>query len=232
MSVEVIHGDCLDVMRGMPDASVDGIVTDPPYGMGYVSSWRKHTNAVTVAVEGDEAFDPAFHAAWMREAYRILKDGCALYSFSSDHHLGAFRTAFADAGFRVKRTLVWVKNAWTSGDLEGDYGHQTEFIVFATKGRHIISGPRRGNVWDFRRVPPNALVHSCQKPPSLLAGLMDRSVVAGGLVFDPFCGSAQTGVACTHTGRPFVGVEINAANVVTARRELSMAGAQTMLGVA
>jgi DNA modification methylase len=232
MNAEIIHGDCLDVMRGMHDASVDGIITDPPYGLAYVSAWRKRSNDVTVPVAGDEAFDPTFHAAWMREAFRILKDGCALYSFSSDHHLGAFRSAFADAGFRVKRTLVWVKNAWTSGDLEGDYGHQTEFIVFATKGRHIIAGARRSNVLDFRRVPPNALVHSCQKPPSLLATLMDRSVAPGGFVFDPFCGSAQTGVACTHTGRRFVGVEIDAGNVATARRELSMAGAQTLLGVA
>jgi DNA modification methylase len=203
----VEHGDCLDVMRAMPPESVDAVVADPPYGMAYVSARRKRDNAVTVPIAGDEAFDKAFHVAWAKEAIRVTKSRGAIYSFTSDHNLGAFREAFAAAGWNVKRTMVWMKNAWTSGDLEGDYGHQTEFVVYATKDRHVLRGERSSNILDFRRIPPGDLVHSCQKPAPLIAWLIHHSCEPGGLVLDPFLGSGTTLVAALGEGCRGLGIE-------------------------
>lgn len=220
---EVIHGDCLEVMRGMAAGSVDAVVTDPPYGMAYVSAWRKHTNDITVPVVGDNEFDPEFTEAWASEALRLTRDGGAIYSFASDHHIGEFRAAFRAAGWAIKRSLVWVKNAWTSGDLEGDYGHQTEFVVFAAKGRHLLRGTRSGNVLDFRRIPPSDLVHSCQKPVALVSHVIRHSVAPGGAVLDPFAGSGTTALAAREENVSAVLIEVDPENVEIARARIAAA---------
>lgn len=232
MSAEIIHGDCLEVMRGMADGSVDAVITDPPYGMSYVSSRRRHTNAIAVPIAGDAEFGPDFHREWLTEAWRLVRNGGALYLFASDHHLGDFRAAVRDAEWHLKRTLVWVKNAWTSGDLAGDYGHRTEFVVFAHKGRHRLNGPREGNVLEFPRVAPQHLVHSCQKPVPLLGHLIRKSVQPYGLVADPFAGSGSTGVAALMQGRRFIGIERELSYVEIARKRIADAQAQMSLGVA
>lgn len=225
----VHHGDCLDVMRSMADGSVDAVVTDPPYGMAYVSAWRKRENDVTVPVAGDDEFDPEFAVAWATEALRLTRDGGALYSFTSDHHIGEFRDAFRAAGWNVKRSLVWVKNAWTSGDLEGDFGHQTEFVVFASKGRHLLRGARTGNVLDYRRIPPGDLVHSCQKPAPLIAHLIRASVAPGGTILDPFAGSGTTAIAAREEGCGAVLIESNERNVEIAKARIAHEAAQGSL---
>lgn len=226
MSFDLFQGDCLDVMREMPDGSVDLIVTDPPYGMNYVSSSRLKSSpnlAVVSPILNDRKFDPEFHAAWMKECFRILKTGGAFYSFASDHHLGKFQSLCAGSGFRLKRTLVWVKREWTAGDLYGDYGHMTEFVVFGHKGRHFLNGKRTGNVLPFARGHTHKLVHSCQKPVPLLEHLIAKSSNVGDVVFDPFSGSGSTGVAAIQSGRHFIGIELDAGYLETSRERIAQA---------
>lgn len=204
-AVRIYSGDCLDVMRSMPSGSVDLIVTDPPYGMGYVSARRKHSNDVTVPIVNDEEFDPGFNWAWIREAHRVMKDNTHIYLFCSDHHLGRFREIVGHY-FDIKRLLVWVKDNHSSGDLEGDYGHKTEFILFAHKGRRKLNGARLPNVLEYPRV--NNLLHSCQKPEPLIGLLIEKSSKPGEVVFDPFLGSGTTAKEAKRLGRKGWGVEV------------------------
>ena len=216
----IVEGDCIAAMRAMEAGSVDAVVCDPPYGMGYQSNWRVATRQFD-AIEQDAGFDIAWQTSWMTQAYRVLKADAHLYAFCSDHHLGAFRAAAVTAGFNVKRTLVWVKDAWTSGDLEGDYGHMTEFVMFAQKGRRPLNGGRTGNVLRAKRVPPGALEHPTQKPLGVLRPLIVKSTDPGELVLDPFAGSGSTGVACMEEGRRFLGIEQDPAYVGIARARMA-----------
>lgn len=218
--MSVLHGDCIELMAGMDAESVDAVVTDPPYGMAYQSNWRVATRQFS-AIEQDAGFDPSWTREWMTACHRVLKPDTHFYAFCSDHHLGAFREATADAGFTVKRCLVWVKDGWTSGDLEGDYGHQTEFVIFAHKGRRQLDGGRIGNVLDGRRVPPSSLQHPTQKPVGILRPLIVKSTVEGDVVLDPFCGSGSTGVACGEHGRRFIGIDSDPRYVQIARERLA-----------
>lgn len=216
----VYEGDCLNVLRSLDPESIDAVVTDPPYGMAYQSNRRVATRQFS-PIEQDADFDMAFQTDWMLACYRVMKADSHLYAFCSDHHLGRFREAAGTAGFTVKRTLVWVKDAWTSGDLEGDYGHQTEFVLFAQKGRRLLNGARCGNVIEAKRVPPQHLQHPTQKPLGVLRPLIQKSTAPGELVLDPFCGSGSTGVACIEEGRRFVGVELELRYAVIARARLA-----------
>lgn len=218
--ISLIQGDCIEQLKTMEDEQFDVVLTDPPYGMNYVTNRRKHPNDIAVPVTSDKSFDHDFHLSWATEAYRVVKTGGAIYSFCSDHHLGEFRLTFSEAGFKVKRLLVWKKNAWTAGDLYGDYGHQTEFIIYATKGRHILSRPRIGNVLEFPRVPAKQLMHSCQKPVPLLQVLLAKSVPSSGSVLDPFMGSGGVAEACLSGSYTFTGIDCEARYVEMTQNRL------------
>jgi len=127
---EIICGDCLEGMKSIPNDSIDLVLTDPPYGMNYQSSWR--TDKFD-KIENDDNLE--WIEPFCKSIYRILKDNSHTYIFCNEYTIGDLRLYLKNAGFVLKRMLVWVKNNHTSGDLEGDYGNKTEYIIYAHKGR-------------------------------------------------------------------------------------------------
>jgi site-specific DNA-methyltransferase (adenine-specific) len=198
----IINADFKVAMEGMGAGSVDLIVTDPPYGMDYQSSWRtdkyeKIANDITL-----EWVKPFF-----AECFRVLKDNSHIYAFCNDYAISEFRNAMEEVGFTPKRTLVWVKNNHTSGDLEGDYGNKTEFLLYAQKGRRELNGTRDTNVLNYSRVASE--LHPTQKPTELISFLIVKSSNENDTILDPFMGSGTTLVACKHLNRNCVGIEIS-----------------------
>lgn len=220
---EVTEADCLDAMAAMPAESVDCVVCDPPYGMAFRSNMRIERERFDT-IENDEGFDPVWQLAWMRAAFRVLRPDRHFYAFCSDHHLGDFRATAAEAGFNVKRTLVWVKDAGTMGDLGGDYQHKTEFVVFGHKGRRDLLQGRPPNVIEARRVPPGQMQHPTEKPVRVLRPLVLNSTHPGEVILDPFAGSGSTGVVAQEEGRGFVLIEQVPAYVQIARERLAQGG--------
>jgi site-specific DNA-methyltransferase (adenine-specific) len=89
------QGDCVEVMRSWPDASVDAVVCDPPYEIGFM---KREWDSAGVA------FDPA---TW-REALRVLKPGGHLLAFGGSRTYHRMACAIEDAGFEVRDSLHWV----------------------------------------------------------------------------------------------------------------------------
>jgi site-specific DNA-methyltransferase (adenine-specific) len=198
-----IHcADCLTFMKDIPDKSVDLILTDPPYGMNYQSS-RKTATPQFKKIENDINID--WFPKFIKECYRVLKDNSHIYIFCNDYNISKFRDLQEQAGFKNKRTLVWVKNNHTSGDLLGDYANKTEFINYAQKGRRLLNGGRDTNVLNFSRV--SKLEHPTQKPVDLNEYLIKKSTNEGDTILDPFAGSGTTGVACKNLNRNFILIE-------------------------
>lgn len=208
LRVEYRRGDALEVFADLPDGLCAATVTDPPYGMAFQSNRSKHSLA-RLAIKNDAEFVPEFHVAWAREAYRLTKDGGALYAFIDDQHLGDMRAAIAEAGWHLKRTIVWDKQQGSTGDLEGDYSHATEFCVFAHKGRHLLRGSRDLNLLSFAKVAPAVAMHTTEKPVQLLRYLIGKSTEKGDVVLDPFAGVASCGVAAIGIDRSYIGAEID-----------------------
>lgn len=211
---KVIRGDCLEVMKQIPDKSVDLVLTDPPYGMDYQSSRR---------TDKFEKIENDISLEWVRpfllEVFRILKDDTHIYFFCNDYAISEFRRELVSTGFTPKRTLVWVKNNHTSGDLEGDYGNKTEFILYAQKGRRELNGKRETNVINCARVPD--MQHPTQKPTQLLQFLLEKSTSKGEIVLDPFLGSGTTAVAAKQLNRNFIGIEISEKYCEIARKRIA-----------
>jgi len=89
----VEHGDCLDVMRGMPDNSIDAVVTDPPYGLSFMGKrWDYDVPAVEV---------------WA-ECLRLLKPGGHLLAFAGTRTQHRMAVRIEDAGFEIRDMIAWV----------------------------------------------------------------------------------------------------------------------------
>lgn len=199
--IKLVHGDCLEVMKLIPNESIDLIVTDPPYLINYKSHW----NSQNKPISGDSDYDLIEKS--IKEMYRVLKNNSAAYIFCSSKKIDYFMRCCLDAGFTIKNSIVWVKNNWSSGDLKASYGQQYEIILLLNKGRKYINGKRLSDVWFFNRVAFQHQLHPNEKPVKLLEQCMLKHSSASELILDPFMGSGSVGVACLNTNRRFIGIE-------------------------
>ena len=116
--------------------------------------------------------------------------------------------------------IVWVKNNHTAGDLEAQFGKQYELIFLVNKGRAIINGKRLTDVWNFKRVPSDSLIHQNQKPLALIEQCILKHSQEGDIVFDGFMGSGTTAEACINTNRSYLGFELDADYYNVAKKRL------------
>lgn len=217
-----VCGDSVyEMERALDDESIDCVITDPPYGIDYVSNYRVVENRVDRPVCNDTP-EAAF-SLWERTCdviSRKMKPDSHLYVFTSWKVLPQFME-ITSRYFNIKNCLVWVKNNWSMGDLDGNYAEQYEIIIYATKGNKKLNGGRDTNVLNFDRVSNAQLLHSCEKPVKLIEYLLDKSTQSGDIVADPFAGSGTTLVACKNMGRGYWGCEIEQENYDVALGRLS-----------
>ena len=199
--IDLHNGDCLEVMKSIPDGSVDMVLTDPPYGMSFVSNHRADKHK---PIANDSSLEWIDDLA--SELHRIVKDDTAHYVFCSYHHIDKFKQAF-ERYFKIKNILTWVKNNTSMGDLKGDFAPKTEFILFLQKGRCLIRGKRDCNVLQYARTGNE--LHPTQKPVDMLEFLISKFSDENMVVCDPFMGSGSTMIACLNTNRKGIGIELD-----------------------
>jgi len=110
MTVRILVGDCRDVLRTLPDASVDSVVTDPPYELGFMG---KAWDSTGIAYDAD---------VW-RECLRVLKPGGHLLAFGGSRTYHRLACAIEDAGFEVRDQIMWIYASGfpKSKNLDGDW---------------------------------------------------------------------------------------------------------------
>lgn len=207
-SIELWHGDCLELMTNIPDGSVDLVLTDPPYLCNYSRHDSKSRFSNKITNDEDNCANENMIEKYLRECYRIMKDNTAIYCFCNYKKIGFFKQQIEKAGFHLKNIIIWDKQKNGMGDLSTTFGYSYEFIIFASKGQPKIRGKRISDVWQFPSVKPKEQTHQNQKPVDLLKQAVEKSSDEGAVVFDGFMGSGSTGVACVNTNRRFIGIEL------------------------
>ena len=96
----ILHGDCVEVMAGMDDASIDAICCDPPYMLRFMG--RKWDDGGTPQQQQEA------HLAWTREAYRVLKPGGHMLAFGGTRTYHRLACAVEDAGFEIRDSIMHV----------------------------------------------------------------------------------------------------------------------------
>ena len=199
--IQLYNGDCLELMKNIPDGSVDLVLTDPPYGMDFQSHFRKEMYS---KIGNDKVLD--WLEKYVDECFRILKDNTAVYFFCSWHNVDIFKQTI-EKKFKIKNILIWEKNNTSMGDLKGSYAPKYEMIIFAHKGRKLLNGFRYADVIKANRTGNK--VHPTEKPVDLLELFIKNSSNENEVVFDGFMGSGSCGVACINTNRKFIGIELD-----------------------
>ncbi|MCR6732611.1 MAG: DNA methyltransferase [Afipia sp.] len=202
----VLHGDCVRVMRDMPSASVDFILTDPPYLVRY----RSRTGQTIANDDHDGWLEPAF-----AEMYRVLKPGSLCVSFYGWNAADKFIGAWRKAGFRIVGHVVLRKRYASSVRY---FRHQHEQAYVLAKGDAAIPDEPLPDVLDWTYTGNR--LHPTQKPVSVLRQLIGSLSKPDAIVLDPFCGSGSTLVAARELRRGFVGIELDIAHHRTAKGRL------------
>lgn len=208
MDINKIYNiDVLELMNQIPDKSVDLIVTDPPYLISYRTNHRKNKQHKFSSVIANDN-NPELIKKYIKECNRVLKDNTAIYMFCSFDKVDFFKTEL-EKYFNIKNIIIWKKNNHTAGDLEAQFGKQYEMIILANKGRRAFNGERLTDVWSFKKISSDKLIHQNQKPVDLIKRCIIKHSEPGDLVFDGFMGSGTTAIAAIDLNRNFLGCEID-----------------------
>jgi DNA modification methylase len=206
----VINGNCIEVMAKMDAASVDLILTDPPYGIDVEKSqiFSKLSPVDTKFEDGDfETFDLLDKV--IKEMYRVLKDDRHMYLFFAIEKYEALVKLLNKHGFEVHAMpLIWDKGSGSYPSQSTSFVHSYEPILHCIKGKRKLNGTPR-DIFPIKRVPSGSKIHPTEKPTELLRDLIGFSTLPGETVLDCFAGSGATLVAARECSRQGIGIELD-----------------------
>lgn len=195
----VHHGDCLDVLAGMPDASVDAIVTDPPYKLG---------QAYSANVDADNLLAVSGFWEVARELHRVTKPGGIAAIYYDTRILPLCIETMRRAGWTYLRGLTLYRR-WGSASVVAGWMSTSDFIlIYARPGaKHKFYGKTSHDV--YTRTGPEAFSsgHPAQKPLEITRSIVQRVTPPGGTVLDPYAGSGTTVEAALLEGFRCVAIE-------------------------
>jgi site-specific DNA-methyltransferase (adenine-specific) len=234
MKLDIIHqGDCLEILKSIPDESIDLIFADPPYNMQTEGDLLRTNGTVFNGVsDAWDKFDDLqsydnFCKSWLTECRRILKKDGAIWVIGSFQNIFRLGYIMQDLGFWILNDVIWAKpNAVPNfGGTRFQNSHETLLWCSKSKGakyhfnyktmKYINGGKQMKSVWNIgiciggeRIKDENGnKVHSTQKPESLLTNIILSSTQIGDVVLDPFFGTGTTGAIAKKYGRRYIGIE-------------------------
>ena len=195
----------------VPYGTINLILTDPPYGIDYAESKRgigKIAKDKDIANDGfvTDAQYVEFTKGWLTPPLAQLSKKNSIYIFNCDKMIFALREACVQVGMKVAQLIIWVKDRAIIGRM--DYLPQHELILYGWKGTHDFKRGKDKSVV-FEPKPSKSKLHPTMKPVGLLRRLILNSTAVGDIVYDPFVGSGSTLIACEHTKRKCVMVEMD-----------------------
>ena len=212
--VKLINGNCLDILKNIPNESIDLIVTDPPYpttsrgnagnsGGMLQKDINKKGKVFTYNNINCKEYAPEF--------YRLLKDGSHCYVMTNHINLIDMLNTFTDVGFHFIKSLIWNKGNKIMGQY---YMSQYEYILFFRKGKgKKINNCGTSDILSISnkktKDKDGKNIHDTEKPVELMEVLVNNSSQENELVLDPFMGVGSTGIACIKNNRNFIGMELD-----------------------
>ena len=208
--IELWHGDCLELMKDIPDGSVDLVLTDPPYivetsgGGLYKGESVKYNKEIEFMKNG-------FSENVLEEICRIMKK-INVYFFCSQKQIPILIDFFVN-----KKKCNWNLICWHKTNVVPACGNKyltdTEYILFFREKGVKVYGTY-GTKKTYYVTPTNQKEkklygHPTIKPQEILKNLIVNSTTENGVVLDCFMGSGSTGVACVNTNRRFIGIELD-----------------------
>ena len=225
--IDLYNGDCLEVMKAIPDGSVDLVATDCPYKivsggcrkipkdgereksgiLTHRHKDNKRTDWVDAVRTGKMfANNDIEFKDWLPDVYRILKDKSHCYIMVNSRNLAELQKQSEKVGFKFQNLLMWDKGNVTPNRW---YMQGFECILMLRKGgAKNINNLGSSNILKVPNIIGNK-THPTEKPIDLMRILIENSTQPNEIVLDPFMGSGSTMIACLNTNRHGIGIEID-----------------------
>lgn len=239
--VVVVRGDALAVLRELPDAAFDAVVTDPPYSSGgFTRGDRMMTTAAKYVQTGSERFAAADFAGdnrdqrawaywchlWLSESLRVTRPGGYVLAFTDWRQLPTLTDCVQAAGWVWRGILSWDKGSAARAPAPHYFRHQCEYVVWGTRGACTpgTDWPPPGHgcyPGSYSVTVTQADKHHMVGKPTRLMRDLIYCVPPGGLILDPFAGSGTTAVAAAIEGRRCLAVELDPGHCETMRTRVA-----------
>ncbi|MBK5947756.1 modification methylase [Rhodobacter veldkampii DSM 11550] len=244
---QILAGDCIEVMRSLPEASVDLIFADPPYNLQLKGELHRPDNSRVDAV--DDAWDQfssfaaydRFTRDWLDAARRLLKPNGAIWVIGSYHNVFRLGAELQNQGFWILNDVVWRKSNPMPNFRGKRLTNAHETLIWASKSeaakytfnyealKALNEGVQMRSDWvlpictghEREKDAAGDKAHPTQKPESLLHRVIVGTTNPGDVVLDPFFGTGTTGAVAKMLGREFIGIEREAAYREVAERRLA-----------
>jgi len=228
MEIDGVYlGDCIEIMKQMPDKTVDLVFADPPFNIGI-----KYDN-----YNDSQSHEDYYNWSekWIDQTYRILKDNGSIYIAIGDEFVAEINIILKRHGFHFRNWIVWY---YTFGQNQRKkFNRAHTHILYFTKhkshftfndediripsARQMVYNDRRANpkgkipddVWEFSRVcgtfKERISNHPCQMPENLLERIIKASSDEDDLVLDPFGGTGTTAYVAKRFKRHYITMDIS-----------------------
>jgi modification methylase len=241
----VLQGDCLKVMQGLQECSVDLVFADPPYNLQLSQElWRPNMTKVDAVDDEWDQFDSfaaydEFTRAWLSACRCVLKDDGALWVIGSYHNIYRIGAILQDLGYWILNDVLWIKTNPMPNFRGVRFTNAHETLIWAAKSKdskytfnhHAMKGLNQDKQMRSDWVLPicsgaerlkvdGEKAHSTQKPEALLYRVILASTDPGDVVLDPFFGTGTTGAAAKKLHRKWIGIEREASYIELARVRL------------
>lgn len=203
----VIPGDCTAILKTLPSESVDFILTDPPYFVGYKDRSGR-------GIRNDRHPDQVLEA--FRDLCRVLKPNRLCVSFYGWKHVDAFAAIWKRVDLRPVGHIVFPKS-YVSGQKFLSYAHECAYLL--AKGKPAPPDKPISDVLRWHYTGNHG--HPSEKAVDTVKPIIQAFTEAGDLVLDPFAGSGSTLVAAALLGRHYIGIELEQEYCDLARRRLA-----------
>lgn len=223
--IKLFHGDCLELMKDIPDKSLDMVLTDPPYGttackwdsvIPFEPMWEQLNRIIkdngAIVIFGSEPFSSYLRMSniknykydWIWDKKKGGNIFLAKYQPMKIHENISVFCKNTSRYFPIKTPREKIKHSknYGTGDVMGGYNADKEKVYEYTDKNPI-------SIITFSNALQKGKVHPTQKPVPLFEYLIKTYTLENETVLDFTMGSGSTGVACINTDRNFIGIELN-----------------------
>lgn len=230
---KIIKGDSVEVLRKLPDNSVDLIFADPPYNLQLNGElWRPNQTKVDAVTDDWDKYDSfeiydKFSREWLKECRRVLKENGTIWVIGSYHNIFRIGKIIQDVGLWILNDILWIKTNPMPNFKGTRFNNAHETLIWASKNKnsrytfHYKTMKAFNDDLQLRSdwyIPicnggerlkdeKGNKLHSTQKPEALLYRIIISTSNPGDVVLDPFMGSGTTGAIAKKLGRNFIGIE-------------------------
>ncbi|MBE7211242.1 MAG: site-specific DNA-methyltransferase [Gluconacetobacter diazotrophicus] len=230
---QILVGDCVDLMRMLPSASVDCVFADPPYNLQLRGELRRPDDSVVDGVDddwdkfGDFAEYDRFTRAWLAEARRLMRKDATIWVIGSYHNIFRIGAILQDLGFWILNDVIWRKSNPMPNFRGRRFTNAHETLIWAAReqrSRYRFNYAAMKALNDDLQMRSDWLLplctgaerlrnahglklHPTQKPEALLHRVLLSSTNVDDVVLDPFAGTGTTAALARRLRRRFIGIE-------------------------